>query len=79
MMVIFKERAELSHFHEVDLLLLDLALKAEAVLEGAELLDKLHSLLVVLSHAGGNLALFWMGERVHRSISWSNSSTVRRS
>lgn len=52
MMVILEERAELYHFHEVDLLLLDLALETEAVLEGTELLDQLDSFLVVLSHAG---------------------------
>lgn len=52
MMIIFEESAELWHFHEVDFLLLDLALKAETVLEGTELLDELDPFLVVLSNAG---------------------------
>lgn len=52
MMIIFEESAELWHLHEVYFLLLDFSLKAETVFEGTELLDKLNSLLIVLSNAG---------------------------
>lgn len=79
MMVALEEAPQFSHLHEVNFLLLHLPLEPQAILEGTELLDQLQSLLVVFLHAGGDLPLLWVGVEVQRSMSWSNSSTVRSS
>jgi hypothetical protein len=77
--VALKNGAVLCSLYKDNISLGYLSLKPHAVLEIAEVPQQFRALEVELLHAVSDLPLFWIVQAIHNSMSWSNSSTVRRS